>query len=223
MRDINKLLKDSWGFFTKNLNLLLGITLFPAFATLILNVIIFYGANDLVITVLTLVNVAISILAAIALILAINDPGKTSTLELFKNAKKYFWSYFGLGILIGIATSIGFLLFIIPGLIIMIWMLFAYFSLVLEDEKIIESMRSSREYVRDNWWAVFGRVLLLGILLSPFALLFSIMTEFSAPEAAETILGFLVILLFAPFSTIYIYYMYQDLKILRSEKDHDQV
>lgn len=220
MRDINKLLKNSWSLFTEHLSLFLGITLFPAFATLILNMLIVYGVNDITIGLLTLINVVISISATIALILAVNNPGKKSILELFKESKKYFWSYLGLGILIGTATSLGFLLFVIPGLIVMVWMLFAYFSLVLEDRKVIESMKTSREYVRDNWWAVFGRMLLLGILLGPFAFLLVVLAGFTTPEAIEAMMAFLVVLLFAPFSTIYLYYMYQDLKIMESEKNN---
>ena len=62
----------------------------------------------------------------------------------------------GLGIVAGIAIGIGFLLLIVPGLILMtIWSVAAP-VLVLERAGVFASLGRSRELVRGNGWQVFG-------------------------------------------------------------------
>lgn len=90
-----------------------------------------------------------------------NDP---SIGELFSKAKEKIWPYIGLTILGGIAIFIGFIFFIIPGVILMIYLSLALYILVLEDTTMMEAVNKSFKLAEGYWWAVFGR-LMLGILI----------------------------------------------------------
>lgn len=70
----------------------------------------------------------------------------------------------GVGILSGIAIGIGFLLFVIPGLILLtIWAVIAP-AIVVEHRGVIESFGRSRELVRGNGWQVFGVILVVFLI-----------------------------------------------------------
>jgi Uncharacterised protein family (UPF0259) len=74
----------------------------------------------------------------------------------------------GVGILAGIAIGIGFLLFFIPGLILLtIWAVIAP-VVVVERKGVMDSFGRSRELVHDNGWQVFG-VIIVAFLISAVA------------------------------------------------------
>jgi hypothetical protein len=70
----------------------------------------------------------------------------------------------GVGILSGIAIGIGFLLFIVPGLILLtIWAVIAP-AIVVERCGVIEAFGRSRELVRGNGWQVFGVIIVVFLI-----------------------------------------------------------
>lgn len=70
------------------------------------------------------------------------------------------------GIVAGVAIGIGFVLIIVPGLILLtIWFVAAP-VIVLERPRGLAALSRSRELVRGNGWPVFGVILLLYILVS---------------------------------------------------------
>ncbi len=71
----------------------------------------------------------------------------------------------GAGILAGIAIGIGFLLLIVPGLILVtIWAVIAP-VIVVEHSGVIDAFGRSRELVRGNGWQVFGVLVLIYIIV----------------------------------------------------------
>jgi hypothetical protein len=70
----------------------------------------------------------------------------------------------GVGILAGIAIGIGFLLLIIPGLILLtIWAVIAP-VIVVEHSGVMDSFGRSRELVRGNGWPVFGVIFVVFLI-----------------------------------------------------------
>lgn len=69
-------------------------------------------------------------------------------------------------ILAAIGIGFGFLLLIVPGLVLMTW--WAVFApvVVLEGQTGFDALGRSRELVRGNAWTVFGLVVVIGILTS---------------------------------------------------------
>ena len=81
--------------------------------------------------------------------------------DLIRRVDPLFWPLAGVSILYGIATAIGFLLLIIPGLILtVIWCLVAPVT-VLERPGVFAAFGRSRELVRGNGWNVFAVILLV--------------------------------------------------------------
>lgn len=70
-------------------------------------------------------------------------------------ASKGFWSYFGLALLSNIATVVGFVLVIVPGVLLMIRWLPAFGFLLGGGEDVNQSLSSSWQRTRGHFWALF--------------------------------------------------------------------
>jgi hypothetical protein len=85
--------------------------------------------------------------------------------ELFSHAAPYLGTLILAGILAGIAIAIGFVLIIIPGLILLtIWAVISP-AIVVEDKGVFESFGRSRELVRGHGWQVFGAIVLTFLII----------------------------------------------------------
>jgi hypothetical protein len=84
-----------------------------------------------------------------------------SVRDLIRSVEPVFWPLAGVSIVFGIATAIGFLLLIIPGLILtVIWSVVAPVT-VLERPGVFAAFGRSRELVRGNGWNVFAVIVLV--------------------------------------------------------------
>lgn len=63
-----------------------------------------------------------------------------------------------------IFVMLGIVLFIIPGLIFSIWFAFSIHEAVINEKKVVDALKSSKELVTGRWIAVFWR-LLVGIIV----------------------------------------------------------
>jgi putative effector of murein hydrolase LrgA (UPF0299 family) len=85
--------------------------------------------------------------------------------DLFGAAAPYVGTLILNGLLYGIAVGIGFLLLIVPGLILItIWAVVAP-SIVVEDKGAIDAFGRSRELVRGNGWSVFLTILMAFLIV----------------------------------------------------------
>lgn len=84
---------------------------------------------------------------------------------------KLFWSMFWISILVGLATLGGFILFVLPGIWLAVKFSMAQLSLIEDGKKGTEALSASSELVKGRWWGVFGRSLLVAIVVGFLALL----------------------------------------------------
>jgi hypothetical protein len=81
--------------------------------------------------------------------------------DLIRSVEPVFWPLVAVSILFGIGLAIGFVLFIIPGLILMVlWAVVAPVT-VIERPGVFAAFRRSRELVRGNGGNVFGVIVLV--------------------------------------------------------------
>ncbi|HEV7177208.1 MAG TPA: hypothetical protein VGN29_17030 [Solirubrobacteraceae bacterium] len=81
--------------------------------------------------------------------------------ELLRSVEPVFWPLVAVSILFGIGIGIGFVLLIIPGLILLtIWSVVAPVT-VLERPGVFAAFGRSRELVRGNGWNVFGVIVIV--------------------------------------------------------------
>jgi hypothetical protein len=76
-----------------------------------------------------------------------------------------FWRYLGASILYGLITVIGFILLIIPGLIISIRLQFFTYALVDKEMKIFEALQYSWDITRGSWWNLFFYNIILTLIV----------------------------------------------------------
>lgn len=225
MRGPTELFKDAWALFSNHATLFLSIYAIPAVLTLVYGFFIaLVSAPDfaeqfalvvLPFTVaLTAVLVVVSVISGVALIKAVSAPEETTLATAYKFGLEQLWSYLWVSILVGLTILVGFVLFIIPGIIFVIWYSFSYFTLVLEGKRGTEAMKASRAYVKGRWWAVFGRMFALFIVIMLAAMLLGVLLQMLVPVSKEMMDAIASIsnIVLVPFSIAYTYLMYTDVR-----------
>jgi len=105
------------------------------------------------------------------------------------------------GVVEGVAIVIGFILIIVPGLILLtVWSVAAP-VIVLERPAGLGALRRSRELVRGNGWPVFGVILVMGVLVLVLGALLDSVGD-SAGTGAGIIVTVIVGVLTAPLSAL---------------------
>lgn len=151
-----------------------------------------------------------------------NSAERVGVIESYKRARGKILRSFVLTLLFGFTVTTGLFLFVIPGIIFLVWYLFFAFIIVAENEKGLRSLIKSREYVRNMWWGVFGRLLFLGV---PFLIAYGALSVLgNMTEGASDIVLSLFYLLFAilfllasPIILVYTYLIYAHLRRLKGE------
>jgi hypothetical protein len=124
-----------------------------------------------------------------------------------KDALEKGWQRFGAFIwlfsLLGYIVTGGFLLFIIPGVIFSVWFIFAQFILASEDEKGMDALLKSKEYVKGYGFDVFLRLFVIWLI--------------SAVIGMIPFIGSILSILFMPFMMIFTYLIYEDLRSVKGD------
>ncbi len=76
--------------------------------------------------------------------------------EAFEVGVRVFLPLFGLGIIVGLGTGLGFILLIVPGIILAVMWSASTGVLVVENRGVFESMQRSRDLTRGYRWQIFG-------------------------------------------------------------------
>lgn len=85
--------------------------------------------------------------------------------KLLRSVEPVFWPLVAVSILFGIGLAVGFILLIIPGLILLvIWSVVAPVT-VLERPGVFAGFGRSRELVRGNGWNVFGVIVFVFVIV----------------------------------------------------------
>lgn len=137
-----------------------------------------------------------------AFLFAVVNEDLSITDALGKGWQKY-WSFMWLSLIVGFIVTGGFLLFLIPGIIFLVWFSLAQFVFANEDERGLNAIIKSKEYVRGYFLDVFVRLLLLWII--------------SAVIGIIPLIGPVLAVLFVPFIMIFIYLLYSDLREIKGD------
>ena len=152
-------------------------------------------------------------LITFSFILLAVKPVETKLEEIFQDAWEKLWQYILIVLLVGFFTFLSFLLLFIPGIIVGVYFMFCSYILVIEGGKGIDVLKRSWALVKGNWWKVFGRIVLLNIV---------VMIIFSILSSVNDLLGSLFQYLCIPFSVIFMYLIYLELKKSKEIQIHSQ-
>lgn len=169
-------------------------------------------------TVLGILYVIISSWGQVSLMYAVKDREKgVGISQAFALAWHKIVSYWWVSLLSGFLVLGGFILCIIPGFLFALWFCLSSFVLITEEEKGMNALLKSREYVRGKAWPVLWRFLVLFFSIILFSILPGIFFG-GLPEPwngviTQNIFSFFVI----PFNVIYLYLVYRNLVEIKGE------
>lgn len=99
---------------------------------------------------------------------------------LWKLGLKFWLPYMILSLLVTLALMAGFILLVIPGIILFIRYSFAEFELLFNQSNPIDAMANSWNATREYMWVLFGGILIISIAFYlPYYLIFSLFDESS--------------------------------------------
>lgn len=81
-------------------------------------------------------------------------------------------------ILYSILMTVGFILCLIPGIMIAVYLYFYMYVYIVEDRGVVDSLQRSYELVKGNWWVTFGYLIVFGIISFILSLIFMIPSIF---------------------------------------------
>jgi hypothetical protein len=82
----------------------------------------------------------------------------------YRYAFSRIWGLIGLALLIGLVVGVGFILFIIPGIIFLVFLSVSVAGFIIERLGAVDSMKRSWRLVGGHWWHTFGVIIVAAIL-----------------------------------------------------------
>jgi hypothetical protein len=137
---------------------------------------------------------------------------------LFRSVAPVLAPLIGASILAGLGIAVGFVLLIVPGLVLLTWWALIAPSIVLERTGAIRGFRRSRELVRGNGWQVFG--VIAGVLLLQIVVSFvvtAIVAVVANTPVGNAIASLITNTLIAPVTAIAAATMFLELRRLHGE------
>jgi|GEM_PF-5812912 len=197
------LLRESVRFYVTHFMLLSGIFLIPTAVDISSSLLSLGFAGEII-------SIVVGTFSYIALILAIDNPKNIGTVQrAFQASAPLFFRYLFVSVIVGFLLMLGIFALLLPGLLFMVWFMPSSFVVVLENRGVEDTLKQSREYTRGKWSPIFLRLVVLGLILftiiSPFAFLFGV-------TGAGEIGIYIVAWLLTPFSYVYLYLLYQEVK-----------
>ncbi len=171
---ISAVIKDGWNLYIDNFQKFVNPILILLAPYVLLFVVQYFEVPglDALNLIILIVSVVINLWISILLIRLINDilikkeinPSEES---LYQSSVSMIASYFWVGIITAVITILGFILFIIPGIIFAIWYGFSGYVNVLEKEnnKGYAALKTSKELVKGRWGKTFLRLVIPGLAI----------------------------------------------------------
>ena len=172
------LISNSLKLYVKNANdfVLLGMIVFifliiPDLFSFVPNSLLLFIIMIILGLLFSLVSTVSSIVNNAIIVQAVDDvnSGKKIHLDnLYRGTLKRFWSILFVILITGLVFIASVSLFFIPIIAVSVYLAFVMYTLVLEDKRGYDALVTSFNYVRGNWWAVFGRVISLSVISLSF-------------------------------------------------------
>jgi hypothetical protein len=231
------ILGQAWSLYKQRLGTFLGVMIIPMLAligVLVVFVSVFIGGGLLGFTLFSsefaasgvgqLIAFAIAFAFFLviftwkqtALLYAIKDSQeRIGVMESYRRGWRKILSYWWVFLLVGSITMGGLLLLVVPGIIFAIWFSLAIFVLIAEDQKGMNALLKSREYVKGKWSGVLWRFFFIGAL----SLIISLVVAFilGLIPYGEYVSRFVINLFLVPFMMTYNFLVYNNLKALKGE------
>jgi hypothetical protein len=211
-----KLFADAWRLCKKHYVVLLSIIAVPQVSSLVAQLFYLQKTPFSYIGIpFFIFSLAFSIVGSIAAIFALAEG--LGIKDSYNKAIALFWPLVWMGLLSLVLSLGGFIMFIVPAMLMSIWFYFTVFIFVVEKKRGLNVFVQSREYVRGYWWSIFGRTFLLCLCayIPIFILAFTMLKLFGMVGWIGTI--YVLGSLMYPFFISYSYAIYRNMKILKPD------
>ncbi|GAB6008891.1 DUF7847 domain-containing protein [Dysgonomonas reticulitermitis] len=102
--------------------------------------------------------------------------GKVNTANVWPKVFASILPVLAASIIYSVLMIIGFILCLIPGIIIAVYLYFYMYVYIVEDRGVVDSLQRSYELVKGNWWVTLGYLIVFGIISFLLSLIFAIPT-----------------------------------------------
>lgn len=220
LRSVGALFGDTWKLYKTRWQVLVEIVLLPTLVIALGYVLLGIGAglgHWLMVLggLIVFVGYIVFVFSTLSVIYSIHNT--TGVDASYQATIKWFWPFVWVVILEALAVMGGFVMLIIPG----IWLSFALtlfsYAFVVERRRGIDALRQSKDYIKGYWWAVAGRVILLGLLFLAASIIIEIPALIIAGTAGRVFVTLVLTLFFVPYSMIYHYLIFQNLRERKPE------
>lgn len=162
-------------------------------------------SSGLLFVIFQLVGGIIMILATIGIVKQIKSNWTLTVGDTYKLAMPYFWPLVWVSFLSGLVVIGGFLLLLVPGIILAVMVAFSRIAVILDEQTGMNALMWSKELVHGLWWEVFKRLISLGLLLGVVSILLGIVPYIGSALSILTV----------PFSMMFVVRLYDELKALK--------
>lgn len=221
---VGDLLSRSWQIYKERIWVFLGIIILPWLSILPLGLLVaglmrlpqLLPILSVVILIFALIVIIVTLWSSVALLYAIKErEEKIGIKESFTKGWHKIISYLWISISVGFITLVGFLFFIIPGIIFAVWFSLATYVLVAEDLRGSKALSRSKQLVSGNWWKVFWRFLVLGIITVVIYIIYGLVIALIDIPYINNIAPTILMILLTPFFTTFGFLIYEDLRKIK--------
>ena len=135
--------------------------------------------------------------------------------ESYRYGLARFWSIVLIGVLSTLAIMGGFILLIVPGFIVLTHLTCAIPALVIEDQRGRAALRRSWNLVRGRGWAVFGTIIVAGLISGIVNGLLT--APFGDNWAARSIAASIASVLTMPYMALVGVFIYLDMRVRKEQ------
>jgi hypothetical protein len=165
-----------------------------------------------------LASVIYTMVVPIASVLILDNPNKQNLREILRESKLLFIPYFLTGLMGAFLIMGGFFLLVFPGLLISFFFLFVIYEIVLEKQKGSTALKTSYFLVRNHFWQIVGRYLLVEIIV---VLLTSALNKLAGQSSLFLLLSLLFVFAAGWFMQTYLYFLYKQVKTVSTKVDRN--
>ncbi len=225
------LFKKTWNFFKSNWKSLVPIIILPAACFALGQIIsLFGGVSFILAVVIIVIGMVLSIASQPAVVDAIYKLNNGSTtlklVDQYKVGFKIFWPVLLLGVLQALVSLGAAVLFIIPAIIVGIYLSMYLYTLVLDGKRGYEALTESYSLVYGRWFDVFVRFLFVGLVYIGSAIvvagasyilsaIFGITSDSVSQFVLSMALNIILTSVMGTIIAVYLYNLYLSLKATR--------
>lgn len=237
MGSVSDLFKKTWEQYSKHAQVLIGIMLIAGIGLYIQTILLFtaspasvqvsesgsitmtggamagYGALALVAMIIYIIGMIWGYSALLNKINKLNE--QMGIKDAYMSAKPLILPLLLTGLLTGIFTLIGLILLVIPGIIVGVFLSMAMYVVVAEGKKGMDAVKASKAYVDGYWWSVFGRILLMTIVIAVISGVIGSLAQSVLGYKIGMLIQNVIGLALTPFAALFMYNMYLNLRQIK--------